>query len=158
MEGQLEFGNKWNKIAAKLPGRCENSVKNRYNILYKKNGIFHKAKGAKDINQALNGVNEIKKNDNDWITKLIKEKRRLLCIPESVPEPPKVKTPPLKLKSLRQSLVAMAKLELPETQNDSTCFNYRYLNRMKNKTAEIISDSERFVNPNTGQEIGRAHV
>lgn len=35
-----EFGNKWSEIAKKIPGRNENSVKNRFNSLVKKKPAF----------------------------------------------------------------------------------------------------------------------
>jgi len=35
LETRLSLGNKWSKIRKRLPGRTENNVKNRFNIMFK---------------------------------------------------------------------------------------------------------------------------
>lgn len=149
LQSQLEFGNKWNKISKRLTGRCENSVKNHFNTLYKKFGIDHKTHGVKNVNEALNVVNEEKKTDQYWISKLIEEKQKKL----QETKQGNTNTPPLKLKSLRQSSASIPKFKLSEnpasTPYPSTCF----LDKMKKQTTEILARSERFINPATSQEL-----
>lgn len=36
LESRKEIGNKWSEIVKLLPGRTENSVKNRFNCIFKK--------------------------------------------------------------------------------------------------------------------------
>jgi hypothetical protein len=42
---QKEFGNKWVKIAEKMPGRSENAIKNRWNSAKRRRGGLDKRKG-----------------------------------------------------------------------------------------------------------------
>jgi len=146
---QLEFGNKWNKISKKLIGRCENSVKNHFNILYKKYGIDRKTQGVKNLNEALNVVNEEKRMDQDWINKLIEEKQKKL---QEV-EHGNTNTPPLKLKSLRQSIPSINSFKLPENATSTPYPNSCFLDQMKRQTNDILACSERFINPATNQEL-----
>lgn len=148
LQAQLDFGNKWNQISMKLSGRSENSVKNRFNILYKKYGIKHKTLDARDVSEALNAVNEEKKADTDWIHKLIEDKCAKMKNLKTVDRG----TPPLGLKTLKSSLMAMTKLEL-EGQTELVYPSHGYLDKMKKKTVEILARSERFINPATTQEL-----
>lgn len=74
LETQLECGNRWSEIAKRLPGRSENAVKNRFNILYKK--YREDVKYTEDVQEALNSVSVVKANETDWIRKLIEEKKK----------------------------------------------------------------------------------
>lgn len=35
LEKRLSIGNKWSEIIKEMPGRTENNVKNRFNMMYK---------------------------------------------------------------------------------------------------------------------------
>jgi myb proto-oncogene protein len=35
LETRLSLGNKWSEIRKRLPGRTENNVKNRFNMMFK---------------------------------------------------------------------------------------------------------------------------
>jgi hypothetical protein len=35
LEKRLKIGNKWSEIIKEMPGRTENNVKNRFNMMYK---------------------------------------------------------------------------------------------------------------------------
>jgi len=35
LEKRLAIGNKWSEIIKEMPGRTENNVKNRFNMMYK---------------------------------------------------------------------------------------------------------------------------
>jgi Myb-like DNA-binding domain len=35
LEKRLEIGNKWSEIIKEMPGRTENNVKNRFNMMFK---------------------------------------------------------------------------------------------------------------------------
>jgi hypothetical protein len=35
LETRLSLGNKWSEIRKRLPGRTENNVKNRFNLMFK---------------------------------------------------------------------------------------------------------------------------
>ncbi len=155
LEAQLMFGNKWSEIAKKLPGRCENSVKNRFNMLYKKYGVDQKTSGILDVTEAFHVVNEEKKMETEWIHRLIREKRsKKPADPKPVaPAPTPTAKKPTALKGLKASLFEMTKAEFIENPGDYTCPNHRYLNKMRQRTEEVRSKSERFVNPKTGQEL-----
>ena len=75
MRGLEKHGHKWSEISKKLPGRCENSVKNRFNMLYKKHGMDKNGAAQSSVGDALNAVNEERKDNNEWIQKLIAEKQ-----------------------------------------------------------------------------------
>lgn len=53
-------------------------VKNRFNTLYKKIKDESKGHSMQDVSEALQAVSEIKKDDSEWITKLIKIKEQKL--------------------------------------------------------------------------------
>ena len=36
LEARIKVGNKWSEIVKTMPGRTENSIKNRFNCLFKK--------------------------------------------------------------------------------------------------------------------------
>ncbi len=80
LESQLDCGNKWSEIAKRLKGRSENSVKNRYNMLYKKYKDENKVVHLDDVMGALETVTDGKKDDKEWIKKLIEEKKKKCMI------------------------------------------------------------------------------
>jgi hypothetical protein len=51
---QEEFGNKWVKIADKMPGRSENGIKNRWNSAKRRRGGTDKRKGNSGKNKSTN--------------------------------------------------------------------------------------------------------
>lgn len=79
LQAQQECGNKWSEIAKRLEGRCENSVKNRYNMLYKKYGVDLKKTGVADVSSALHAVSEGKKGNSDWAQRLVEEKKKKIA-------------------------------------------------------------------------------
>jgi len=145
LQGKLDVGNKWSSIAKKLPGRCENAVKNRYALLYKKYNESHKTDGIKDITLALDVVNKDQKiESDDWIKKAIADK-----MAESTKSPKKPR-----IGGLAKTLMHLARNEIMQDSNDdTTCTNQRYIARNRKKTKELMEKGEYFKNPKTGQEL-----
>ncbi len=73
LEAHIKAGNKWKDIAKFLPGRSENSIKNRYNTLSKRYRDRTSKTTLGDVNQALQAVTGAKKDDSAWAEKLIRE-------------------------------------------------------------------------------------
>ena len=76
LQAQLDSGNKWSEIAKQLKGRSENAVKNRYNMIYKKYRDENKVTNVSDVSGALEAVADGKKDDKEWITKMIEDKKK----------------------------------------------------------------------------------
>lgn len=79
LENHKTFQNQWSKIAKYLPGRTENMVKNRFNILAKKNEqskVKNKSiRGLEDTNNTAEFVDEEFTWRDDMIQKLKNTKR-----------------------------------------------------------------------------------
>jgi len=80
LEAELKYGKKWVEIKKKLEGRSENSIKNRYNILYKGYLDKNKMSTIEDVNEALEALTKDKGDDNGWARILIEEKKRKCSI------------------------------------------------------------------------------
>lgn len=76
LQAQLDYGNKWVEIMKKLKGRSENSIKNRYNTLYKKFLDENELIAVADVNCALEAVMKEKNEARNWIKKALEQKRR----------------------------------------------------------------------------------
>ncbi|MFS8031110.1 putative transcription factor MYB-HB-like family [Helianthus anomalus] len=68
---QNKIGNKWTKIAAKLPGRSDNEIKNRWNVHLKKRVQRDQASGSEhtgtlEADQANLAVNPVKETDVEF--------------------------------------------------------------------------------------------
>ena len=58
IEKQIEFGNKWSKIADLLPGRNENAVKNRWKSLQKSSAAKPNKASRKSTKIPLDSIEE----------------------------------------------------------------------------------------------------
>jgi hypothetical protein len=75
LEAELKYGKKWVEIKKKLKGRSENSIKNRYNTLYKKYLDKNKIPNVEDVNEALQAVTKDKVDGREWVRTLIEQKK-----------------------------------------------------------------------------------
>ena len=75
LDAHVKHGNKWKEITRLLQGRSENAVKNRYNILYKKHRDEMPQSKLNNVSLALQAVSEVKKDDTEWIQRIIAEKK-----------------------------------------------------------------------------------
>ena len=127
LNAYLKHGNKWREIAKLLPGRGENSVKNRFNILFKKYKSIPDDKKQDDVTHALEAVSHSTTKDTEWINKAIKDKTEELKAEEK------------KLKEEKKELVTAQPKRL-------------YTKPEQNKLM-VPELTERFINPDTQQEL-----
>lgn len=82
MEKRIKIGNKWAEIIKQMPGRTENNVKNRYNMMYKniKNELLKNRNhdNIHDIEGAAKEIDDDILDENELIKQLIDRKKKQL--------------------------------------------------------------------------------
>ena len=151
LEAQKKYGNKWSDIAKLLNGRPENSVKNRFNCLCKKEKeeLIKKSTANGNLNDALQKAVNNEGEDRNWLDLLI-NKKKVEAASKShqfVPLQERVKQEITTFLS-NESIPVEQEL-IDQDTCSSTCPNFRYLLR-KNM---ILKESEKFINPVTRQVV-----
>eukprot|EP00826_Nyctotherus_ovalis_P059973 TRINITY_DN8386_c0_g4_i1.p1 TRINITY_DN8386_c0_g4~~TRINITY_DN8386_c0_g4_i1.p1 ORF type:complete len:211 (+),score=48.26 TRINITY_DN8386_c0_g4_i1:514-1146(+) len=157
LEEALEHGNRWVEIRKKLKGRSENSIKNRYNTLYKRYLDKHKMATIADINEALEAATKEKGDERAWIKVLLEQMRNKGKDLISTNEPKKVSL----LKHMEELAannnrpITTEKMEVSKAKNfgQYTCPNFRYINKMKQRRKNFLDKAELFINPITQQKV-----
>lgn len=158
----LEHGNRWVEIRKKLKGRSENSIKNRYNTLYKRHLDKRKMATVADVNEALEAAIKEKGDDRAWIRVLLEQRKNK---GEDLPlkNEPKItlnkKVSVLKqmdeLPANKSRPIVVEKVEISNAKNfgQYTCPNLRYINKMKQRKKNFMDNTELFINPITQQKV-----
>lgn len=178
LESELKYGKRWVEIKKKLKGRSENSIKNRYNTLYKRYLDENKTIAGGDVNDALEAaIKEDKSDEKEWIRILLEQKKNR-CIITSLPIAKEQKNLSEKNKVANQveepvpstSTNNKSSSIIPESNKESssvgeveekkaknfgqyTCPNLRYINRFRQRKRKFIDDAELFINPVTHQKV-----
>ena len=144
LEAQQKFGNKWSEISKIIVGRTENSVKNRFNCLLKKEKEEQIGKdlNSKSISDAI--ICAVKEDEDEvqWVQSILKKKTNELALKTN-----NAAYEPLQ-ESIKQEIHTYLDGEKePVLEPQKTCPNFRFL--MRRNT--LLKDSEKFVNPMTKQ-------
>ena len=147
------YGNKWSEISKILSGRTENSVKNRFNCLLKKEKeeMMGKNVNGTNLDDALSNAIKNENDDSQWVDSIISKKKLELSMQSGT-----VTYPPLQEKIKKEIHSYLSSTDAPSengflqfTPNSSTCPNFRYLMRR----STLLKDSEKFINPITKQVL-----
>ena len=83
LEKRLSIGNKWSEIIKEMPGRTENNVKNRFNMMYKSiKDDFIKNRNHQSVfvlDEKCNDVSALEEDqidEEELIKKLIEKKKK----------------------------------------------------------------------------------
>eukprot|EP00826_Nyctotherus_ovalis_P006490 TRINITY_DN1154_c0_g1_i30.p1 TRINITY_DN1154_c0_g1~~TRINITY_DN1154_c0_g1_i30.p1 ORF type:complete len:331 (+),score=74.69 TRINITY_DN1154_c0_g1_i30:479-1471(+) len=160
LEGKLDYGNKWVELRKKLKGRSENSIKNRYNTLYKHYFNKNKVVTVDNVNGALEAAIKEKTDDREWIKILLEQKKNKSKNLESTSNREELVSNQISEFPADDMTLNKAPAVEPESEENKaknfgqyTCPNLRYINRFYQRKRNFINDAELFINPITQQKV-----